>query len=348
MGNEHNRVLIVDDEPQIVALIREELAGHGFVCWTAGHAAEARAFLESRPVDVLIADIEMPQASGMDLIAYVREQLPGCRVVLITGKSKREYLSQAMLLGAYDYVEKPFRDGELVEVIRGAVNHNSALPRLLDRAAAAMDARSEGRRASLDSVAALIRAVEAKDPYTRHHSEHVARYAVAIGAALGVRGTALESLRIAALLHDIGKIGVPDRVLTKPGPLTSEEFEHIRRHPSAGADILGQIEFFRQEAQVVRFHHERWDGKGYPSGLIGEESPFAARIIQVADSMDAMLMERTYRGSYPPSVMLGELVRCSGTQFDPKVAAATVRWCQNNPDRLFLPGQHVMAAAAIA
>jgi putative nucleotidyltransferase with HDIG domain len=193
------------------------------------------------------------------------------------------------------------------------------------------------RQASLDSVTALVRAVEAKDPYTRRHSEQVAHYTVHFARAMNLPHEIVESARVAALLHDIGKIGVPDRILTKTGPLTDNEFEQIRRHPALGSDILSSITVFGREAQLVRHHHERWDGKGYPDGLVGEESPLASRIIQVSDSIDAMLMERTYKAGCPVQQMLGELIRCAGKQFDPRIAALALQWCSANPRKMILP-----------
>jgi HD-GYP domain-containing protein (c-di-GMP phosphodiesterase class II) len=143
----------------------------------------------------------------------------------------------------------------------------------------------------------------------------------------------------------VGKIGVPDSILTKAGPLTEEETQQVRRHPALGADILANVTLFGREASLVRHHHERWDGKGYPDGLAGEETPLCSRIIQVADCMDAMLMERTYKRGYPLSGMLEELARASGSQFDPRLAAAAIAWCRANPGLLILP---VQAAESLA
>ena len=370
MGNGHNNILIVDDEPGVGELIRDELAEHGFLCQTATDSQVAKRLLDgmpknSPPFDLLIADVQMPRFGGLELLAYVKPRLPECRVILITGNSKREYLSQALLLGAYDYVEKPFKNGELVNVVCKALGGKNQRPHLHDRAAAAlwmqigeMDGKaarpcrtpppvcvervSQAKEASLGTVTALVRAVEAKDPYTRRHSEQVAHYAVNIAQTMGLSGPALECTRVAALLHDIGKIGVPDYILTKPGPLTEEEFQCIRRHPARGADILASIPSFHDEAALIRHHHERWDGKGYPDGLAGEESPLISRIIQVADSIDAMLMERTYKKGYPVEKMLCELTRCAGTQFDPKIAAAALTWCQSHREALFLPEKSLL------
>jgi HD-GYP domain-containing protein (c-di-GMP phosphodiesterase class II) len=286
---------------------------------------------------VVIAGVQMPHLGGLELLAYAKKHCPNCKVILIAGNSKREFVSQALLLGASDYVEKPFKNGELVEAVRKALSGEDNGCLLHDRAAAAMELSDQARKASLDSVKALVLAVEAKDPYTRRHSEQVAHYAGNIATALGLLGPALESTRVASVLHDIGKIGVPDHILTKPGPLTDEEFQYIRRHPALGSDILVSITLFGNEAKLVRYHHERWDGKGYPDGLTGEESPLVSRIIQVADSIDAMLMERTYKKGYTVEKMLAELARCAGTQFDPRIAAAALAWCRSHREALFLP-----------
>ena len=353
MDSNPGHILIVDDEPAVAELIKEELVEHGFLCWTATDSTRAKALVEDNagrtpPFDLLIADIQMPQLGGLELLAHVKKHSPECKMIMITGHSKREYLSQALLLGAYDYVEKPFRNGELVEAATRALSGEAEGSFLHDRAVAAMELSSQAKRASLESISALARAVEAKDPYTRRHSEQVAHYAVNIATAMGLSGPALESTRIAALLHDIGKIGVPDHILTKAGALTDEEFGFIRRHPALGSDILASITLFGSEAKLVRYHHERWDGKGYPEGLTGEESPLASRIIQVADCIDAMLMERTYKKGYPVDRMLGELVRCAGSQFDPKIAAAAMAWCQSHREALFLPGKPAPAQLEVA
>ena len=331
------RILIVDDEPEVCSLIRAELSEIGLDCQVATEPQHAEELLHSQQFDLVISDISMPGITGLDLLVHIRKQAHKCKVILVTGVSKREYVAQALMLGAFDYVEKPFRDRELVEAVSRALSDGSSLPNLPVRAAAAMELSEQARKASLDSVQALVRAVEAKDPYTRRHSEQVAHYAVNLATAMNLPETAVQSIQTAALLHDVGKIGVPDQVLTKPGPLTEQEFEYVQRHPALGADILAKVTLFGQEAQLVRHHHERWDGQGYPDGLAGEECPLGARIIMVSDCIDAMLMERTYKKGYPPDKMIGELIRCAGTQFDPTIAAVAVQWCRSNPDKLIVP-----------
>jgi len=337
-------VLIVDDEPHVCDVIHEELRRRGFHCHVASLPQQAQKLLTRRRFDLLIADISMPQISGLDLLVYARRHAPACKVILITGVSNQEYLARALMLGAYDYVEKPFKTGQLAEAASRAASDGADIPQLPLRAAAAIQLSEQAKQAALHSVRALAQTVEAKDPFTRRHSEQVTHYATNLAKILLVRPEAIESIRIASLLHDIGKIGVPDRILTKPGKLTEAEFEHIRRHPALGADILANIPLFAREAQLVRHHHETWDGRGYPDGLVGEDVPLGSRIIGVADSMDAMLMARSYKKKYLVEKMLGELARCSGSQFDPQIAAAAVQWSRANSNKLILPGRTGEAA----
>ena len=341
MTTEPRTVLIVDDEPEICLLVGDELSACGFDCHSVSDSEEARGLLETEKYDVLIADISMPRVSGLDLLAFVRQNAPACKVILTTGASSREYLAQALMVGAYDYVEKPFSTDELLDTVRRATNGQTDIPRLPMRAAAAMELDGQAARAAFESVQALVKAVEAKDPYTRRHSEHVTHYATSLAEAMGAPQRVRETVRVSALLHDIGKIGVPDHILTKPGKLTDDEFEYVRRHPALGADILANITLFGPEAMVVRHHHENWDGSGYPDGLAGEEIPWAARLINVADSIDAMLMDRAYKSAYPVDRMMLELQMCAETQFDPEIAVAALSWCRQNMHKLILPSRPI-------
>jgi len=333
------RVLVVDDEPAVSALIGDELRRHGYDCTVATQPEQAIRLLDADTFDLILTDISMPRLSGLDVLVYAKRKAPDCRVVLITAHNTRDHIAQALFLGAFDYVEKPFQAGELLWVVSRALHDKAPFSALARRAADAMEFQDQAALASLDSVRALVRAVEAKDAYTRRHSEQVAQYAKSIAKALGLPAPLTERIRIAALLHDVGKIGVPDHILTKAGPLTKEEFQPIRGHPALGAEILGTIGVFKAESLLVRHHHERWDGQGYPDGLAAEESPLGARVIMVADCIDAMLMERTYKKGYPVEKMLAELTRYAGTQFDPQIAAAAAAWCQAHREELFLPAK---------
>ena len=338
-------VLIVDDKPGMCLLIGDELSALGFDCHGVTDSEEARDLLETEKYDLLIADISMPRVSGLGLLAFARQRAPECKVILTTGFSKTEHLAQALMLGAYDYIEKPFHMEDLAEMVLEATSAETDAPQLHLRAAEALQSGRQAKQAAFDSVAALIHAVEAKDPYTRRHSEHVRHYATSLAQAMGAPQQIRETVRVSALLHDIGKIGVPDRILTKPGKLTDDEFEYIRQHPALGADILAHIALFGQEATVVRHHHEKWDGTGYPDGLVGNEIPWAARVINVADSMDAMLMARSYKDAYDVDRLMLELQICAGRQFDPEIAAAALSWCRECADKLILPNRPIEAVA---
>ena len=331
-------VLVVDDEPEIRSMICDGLADTGFRCHTASTGAQARSMMERRrSFSVLVADIALPDTTGLNLLVYARRAMPQCKVILITGLSSTQHLVDALNMGAYDYLEKPFDICELAQTVERAAADATSFRRLPLRAAEAMRQQAEVRRVSLEAIGAMVKAVEAKDPYTRRHSEQVVHYAVHFGKCLDLDEQSLERLRVASLLHDIGKIGIPDSILVKPDSLTDREFDFIRQHPALGEEILRHISAFAAESVLVRAHHERWDGRGYPDGTAGEEIPLEARIINLADSIDAMLMKRTYKDAYSVERMLAELESSSGTQFDPQLAQVAIRWCRQNPERLILP-----------
>ena len=194
--------------------------------------------------------------------------------------------------------------------------------------------RQQIRSTCVESTRALVAAVEAKDPYTEAHSLTVAAYAEAIGKRLNMPGHVVESLRNAALLHDVGKIGIPDAILTKPGPLTDDEFAVIKTHPAVALDILRHISYLTDERPFILHHHERFDGQGYPNGLTGRRIPIGARILAVTDALDTMLSPRAYKKPYSLEQAKGELMRHAGKQFDPDIVVTTLRWLDDSPGEL--------------
>ena len=192
--------------------------------------------------------------------------------------------------------------------------------------------RQHVRFAHSESTRALVAAIDARDPYTRAHSQTVANYAEQIGRAMHIHGSRLEALKAAGLLHDVGKIGVPDAILTKPGPLTSHEFEAVKRHPQTALEILSNVSFLSDVQPLILHHHERFDGSGYPAGLRGDEIPIGARIIAVADALDTMLSPRTYKSAYPLDRVRCELLAGAGTQFDPEVVRVTTELLDESPE----------------
>ena len=185
----------------------------------------------------------------------------------------------------------------------------------------------------LQAAHAFVAAVEAKDPYTREHSFTTCNHAVGLALRLKLPISRLVPLRTAALLHDIGKIGIPDAILNKPGPLTPAEFNEVKRHPQLATDILRHTRFFKDELPIILHHHEWYDGSGYPAGLVGADIPFEARILGVADAVEAMFARRSYKGGYSIQRVRQELVKCSGSQFDPRVADTAIQWLDSQPER---------------
>jgi putative two-component system response regulator len=330
-------VLVVDDEPLVCQAIQRKLASSGFACAVATEPQQAKHLLALQQFDVMVADIHMPGISGLELLDHARQVAPACRVILISGSPTTEDIARAITRGAYDYIQKPFNMSDLICSVVRAAGDDSAASVLPTKAAQAFQVQDRAKQTALDVIRALVCTVEAKDPYTRRHSEQVAHYTTHLARQLDLTDEQVETLYAAALLHDIGKIGIPDNVLTKPGALTDEEFQNIRRHPVLGETIVANMACFAQEARIIRHHHENWDGSGYPDGLKAEECPIGSRIIRVADSVDAMLMHRTYKKGYPVEKMLDELARCAARQFDPRIASITIEWCQTNPGVLILP-----------
>lgn len=369
MKDPSGKVLVVDDDPIVCRLIREALVAHHLRCHCAYDGREARRLLLTGDYDVIVAEMFLPDGDGLDLLRFISRHALPTRPVCISSVAAAEYGRLARDAGACDFFEKPFDLLLLADaVLRVAVRGEASRParvggpprRRADQgpvdslAAAALEslhgyrtvllagrsaAQDAAKKMLLEFAGALVVAVEAKDLFTRRHSEHVAFYADGIAHHVGLDGDARETIRLAALLHDIGKIAVPDAILTKPGPLSRKEMALIRQHPKVGAGILANISLMSTEAELVRQHHENWDGSGYPAAMSGRDILLGARILNLADSIDAMLMHRTYKDGYSASRMLDELRRCAGTQFDPELARGAVEWCQQNAARLIWPAK---------
>jgi len=535
-------ILLVDDEPEICAMLTDALGANGYRCTAVHGGKSALALLYRQPFDVIVSDIAMPDMNGLDLLDKVRVVRPESKVILITGVGSTNWARQALRRGAFDFIEKPFDLTEIRSVVDEALaaSHQQAAatpsskppmrarpaepaleydaltgllvhrrfceelahlrarcrrnnrpltvllidvddfhainascghgfgdlvlhelaeqlrsicrgsdilaryqwdtfavalpdtdsngaatfaercratlsqtPLLLDGATArvtvsiglaecesgfieseshllarAMEALREAKRRGknqlvrweqlhldsslieqaqppirlaaeqlerlqqqlkqtcLESTRALVAAVEAKDPYTRQHSMTVAFYSEALGRELGLEPDQIDLCKTAAILHDIGKIGIPDALLTKPGPLTPAEADLIKRHPMVSVQILEHISFLKSELPAILHHHERYDGRGYPAGLAGESIPLSARILHVADATDAMFSQRSYKPGYELERVLAELESGQGSQFDPQIAATMIEWLKRNPDLIIRPEQREEKLAA--
>ncbi len=312
------------------AVLRRILEQQGYECRDAASGVEAVLLLEEEPVSLVLTDYHMPQMDGVELLCTIKARWPDTAVVMVTAVSDVDLAVQCLGNGAMDYVTKPFR----VEEIRGRVGQALEKRKLLLENTAyreQLEARVQAQARAyeelfLASLQSLADALEVKDPYTGGHSVRVGRYALAIAAELGIDEEQRSQLELGSRLHDIGKIGVREGLLNKDGPLTEEEYRHVMEHPVIGWRILSPLLRDAPHAlAVVRSHHERYDGRGAPDRLLGDQIPLGARIAAVADSFDAMTSGRPYRAGMPVRAALAELDRCAGTQFDPMCVDAFKR-----------------------
>ena len=329
---ERARVLIADDEPEIRRVLSDLLCGD-HDCTSASSAEEALELLGAQEYDLVISDIIMSGMSGLEMVPRILRRWPETVVVMVSGVQTVESAVEAMRAGAFDYVVKPFDLQHVEAAVRRALEHRELrvskrsyethLEEMVARRTEELDrALHSLEDAYRMTLKALTAALEARDHETHGHSERVVTFSLRLGQELGLGGEGLRALEFGSLLHDIGKIGVPDSILRKPSSLTDAEWERMRLHPVHGQKILRGIEFLEGAARVVAEHHEKWDGSGYPLGLRGEQIDLGARIFAVADAFDAMTSDRVYRRGRPYQEAAEELDRYAGTQFDPNVVAA--------------------------
>lgn len=326
------RLLIVDDEAEIRNVLCE-LFGSDYHCAMASSAEEALDTLRASHFQLVISDITMSGMSGLEMIPHVFAASPETVVLMVSGMQTVESAIAALRVGAFDYIMKPF-DLRQVEaaVARAMENYElrAAKRRYENHLEEMVEQRTVELHQALDSLEdayrttlkALTAALEARDAETHGHSERVVTFSLRLGRELGLGREQLRSLEFGSLLHDIGKIGVPDAILRKPAKLTEEEWVKMREHPDHGQAILRGIEFLAGAARVVGEHHEKWDGTGYPRGLSGAEIDMNARIFAVADAFDAITSDRVYRAGRSYEAAAAELDLFSGRQFDPNIVAA--------------------------
>ena len=301
-------ILVVDDEPGIRSLVRDSLTLAGYGIALASTLAEARELLRTRSFSLVISDYQLEDGDGLELIRYVTRVHPDVPVVLMTGLDEVGVGRSAIASGAVEFLPKPFAIPQLLRVVEQSwerVLHNQ------QRAASLTEEVLAG------TIRALVAAMDAKDPFTASHSERVTLLALRLGEALQLPRERLRVLEFGALLHDVGKIAVPEQILRKPDRLTDDEWALIRLHPEKSAEIVGQVAPLANVATIVRHHHERMDGRGYPDGLMGEAVPYLSRIIGIADAYEAMTADRAYRGALTPEQARAIIREELGRQFDP-------------------------------
>lgn len=326
-------VLVVDDEPIIRELMTQWLRGAGFEVTSASDADEAIDLARNHPPDVVVSDVRMPGHDGLWLTDRLRHQHPTTAIVIVTGLGDVNTAIRTLRLGVQDYLVKPIERQALMEAIaRGLQWHDREVEQ--QREYQRLENEIYARRCQLSetiaklqvtssaAVDALLRLLTLHDAPAYDHATRVAALSTRLASALGGDEGLVTHVEVGALLHDLGKIAVGVRVLSKPERLSSAERELIGRHPQLGADIIAHVPFMKTAAAIVAAHHERWDGEGYPNKLRATEIPLGARIVMVADTYDALTNDRPYQDEHTPAAALEEIRRCRGTQFDPDVVDA--------------------------
>lgn len=318
-------ILVVDDEPFVTEVVSRWLASEGYECVQASGGREALEALGRREFELVITDIMMPGMSGVELLEQVRRTYPRTAVIMLTAVDDRKTATDALELGAYGYVIKPFERNEVVINATNALRRRS-LEIMRDRYDSQLEETvqertAEVRRAQEEITLRLTAASEFRDPETGAHVRRMGLYAEALGQAMGCDEEYAVLLRLAAPMHDVGKIGIPDSILLKPGKLTEEESEIMKTHTTIGARLLegSGVALLDTSRDIALRHHERWDGSGYPSGLSGTEIPETGRIVAVVDVYDALVHDRVYRPAMPEEKALGIIAEGRGSHFEPRV-----------------------------
>jgi response regulator RpfG family c-di-GMP phosphodiesterase len=326
-------ILIVDDDAEVREMLRDVFRADGYQCRLATNGREAlETFAIERP-PLTVTDLRMPVMDGIEFVKRAHALDPEAMVLVLTGAGDVKTAVETLTGGAYDFILKPVSPDALLEAAKRALDHHQVLAErrerhaLLERRIVESARELEMALRQLDdtyrsTIEALGAAIVTRDVGTYSHSRRVRGYTLAIARAHGVSEAELQDIDCGVLLHDIGKIGIPDGILLKSGPLTPAEWEVMKKHPDIGRQLVEKIPFLRGAAPLVYHHHERWDGAGYPVGLRGEAIPLGARIFAVADALDAMTVDRPYCRAVSFETARLEIRDCAGTQFDPAVVTS--------------------------
>ncbi len=306
-------ILIVDDEPAILDLFQRAMQVAGHRCTVTPSGRKALDIMTRTPVDVVITDINMPEMDGIELASTIFNRF-SADVIVMTGQARGYQYDEIIKIGASDFVEKPFSIQEIILRIRRVLRERQLKE-------TAQNSHDELKQAYIDSIHRLVMASEFKDEDTGDHIIRIGEYASFMARHLDQDAQYIETIGYAAPMHDVGKIGIPDRILLKPGKLTREEFDIIKGHPEIGAKLLSKSKsrILQMAEEIALTHHEKFNGTGYPKGLSGEGIPLSGRIVAIADTFDALTSKRPYKEPYPPEMVLDIIRRERGGHFDPRV-----------------------------
>lgn len=324
------RILVVDDEAHVRSMISATLERQGYNVLVASGGREALEAIDHNSFELILTDIVMQEGNGLALLERIHGQNPNLPVIMVTAIHDISVAIDSMRRGAYDYLLKPFEREHLVATVQRALEHRQALQEshtYQQNLEQVVRARTEMLRQAMEdlehsydvTLEALGDALDLKDSETEGHSKRVTAYTIALARAMGISPAEIKVIARGAFLHDIGKMAIPDEILRKPGKLSPEEQEIMREHCSRGYQMLRKIPFLAEAAEIVFTHQEHYDGSGYPSSLKGAAIPVGARIFAVADTLDAITSDRPYRQARTFDAAREEIIRCSGTQFDPAV-----------------------------
>jgi response regulator RpfG family c-di-GMP phosphodiesterase len=319
-------LLIVDDEEAIRDSVRRYLVREGYEVATAGTGEEALAVLRRQKVTGMLLDVNLPGVSGIDLVPQILDLEPNIALLMLTAVNDATTAALCMQRGAFDYLLKPIDLRHLGRAITGALQRRHTVMEGQQRSQLLREEvaqrAAEQARVSTATLEALVNALEAKDPYLRGHSARVADLSALVAAELGASAEMVEAVRTAGRLHDIGKIGIREEILNKRGPLSDEEYEHVKQYVLVGSQILAPLVHLKDVITYVRGHHERWDGYGYPDRLVGDAIPLGARIIGAVEIFDALTTARPYQEKMEPETAVERLGDLVGTVVDPAVHQA--------------------------
>ncbi len=341
------KLLIVDDDDQIRKLLLRILEPEGYPCLSAANAFEASEIIRNERIDLIISDIMMPGKSGIQLLKEIRNEHPNIATLMVSGQGNQNIANKVISMGAYDYLYKPFQKKQVLVSVSNALRRKALdiqntfqiehLEKIIKSQTIDVSVANHKLNKAIASIVnAMSLAIESRDPYTAGHQNRVASIAGAIAEKMRFSKERIYYLRMAGIVHDIGKISVPAEILNKPGKLTDAEFNIIKDHPTTGYNILKGIDFHSPLAEIVYQHHERIDGSGYPRRLKGNEIHVEAKIIAVADVVEAMASHRPYRPALGIDIALDEIVKNRGRGFDPEIVDACCSLFKNNEFRLKL------------
>lgn len=335
--NNKETILIVEDNQILREGLRDILSYEGFSIFTAVHGQDALDQMRTITPDLILSDISMPEMDGITFFKSVRSHSDWVTIpfVFLTARGEKDDVLTGKNLGVEDYLIKPLSREELLTAVKGRLNRSRQI-----RVAQLQQAYEA-------SLTVLANAIDVRDAYTRGHVERVTAYSQVLAIELGWQGRQVEQLRFGAILHDIGKIIIQESTLLKPTALDENEWVIMKKHPITGAEMIKDIPYLIPAIPVIRHHHERWDGKGYPDQLAGYAIPLSARIVALADGFDAMTIDRPYRERYSLEEAAKEIEKCSGTQFDPGVVHAFKKsWEENKIQQIWKNWQAVHMASS--